>query len=82
MIEDFALLDTILSDSMEEMKALLLNIPEKDYSKIQASNEIDFSLMNKVLPIEILKKILEQLDVRSVCLAKQTCKYWNEIICK
>ena len=61
---------------------LLLNTPAKDESKIHVSNESDFSLMNKVLPIEILKKILEKLDFRSVCLARQTCKYWNEIICK
>ena len=99
MVEEFAFLDTILSDSLpkinkskikeifeilknqerldlvEEMKTLLLlNTPAKD--------ESDFSLMNKVLPIEILKKILEKLDFRSVCLARQTCKYWNEIICK
>ena len=107
MVEEFAFLDTILSDSLpkinkskikeifeilknqerldlvEEMKTLLLlNTPAKDESKIHVSNESDFSLMNKVLPIEILKKILEKLDFRSVCLARQTCKYWNEIICK
>ena len=41
---------------------------------------IDLSLINKVLPTEILKKILKYLDHKTLALAKETCKRWNEII--
>ena len=37
-------------------------------------------MINYVLPSEILKKIFELLDIKSLCSARQTCKYWNEII--
>ena len=36
--------------------------------------------MNKVLPTEILRKILENLDYKSLCFAKKTCKLWKEIV--
>ena len=39
-----------------------------------------FPLINQVLPIEMLKKILEKLDFRSLCLAKHTCRHWKGII--
>ena len=41
---------------------------------------IDLSLINKVLPTEILKKIMKYLDYKTLTLAKETCKRWNEII--
>ena len=41
---------------------------------------IDLPLINKVLPIEILKKIMKYLDYKTLALAKETCKRWNEII--
>ena len=41
---------------------------------------IDLSLINKVLPTEMLKKILKYLDHKTLALAKETCKRWNEII--
>ena len=34
----------------------------------------------EVFPTEMLKKILDKLDFKSLCFAKQTCKRWNEII--
>ena len=37
-------------------------------------------LSNKVLPIEMLKAILEKLDYKSLCSARQICKRWKEII--
>ena len=36
--------------------------------------------INQVLPTEIVKKILQRLDIKSLCCAKQTCKYWKSII--
>ena len=36
--------------------------------------------VNEVLPTELLKKILENLGIKSLCFAKQTCKHWNEIV--
>ena len=40
----------------------------------------DKTMVNHVLPPEILKKILEKLDLKSLGFAKQTCKRWKEII--
>ena len=49
--------------------------------------EIDFPNMtemdtstNKDLPTEMLKAILEKLDYKSLCSARQICKRWKEII--
>ena len=39
-----------------------------------------FSMINKVLPPEMLKKVLEWLDIQSLCYARQTCQYWKLII--
>ena len=36
--------------------------------------------VNQAFPTEILKKILERLDIKSLCSAKQTCKHWKNII--
>ena len=36
--------------------------------------------VNQVFPTELLKKILERLDIKSLCSAKQTCKHWKNII--
>ena len=38
------------------------------------------SKINEVLPTELLKKILENLDFKSLGSAKQSCKHWKEII--
>ena len=40
----------------------------------------DVSTINDDLPTEILKKILEKLDIKSLCLARQTCKRWKAIV--
>ena len=45
-----------------------------------AEKETSLSSVNEVLPTELLKKILENLGIRSLCFAKQTCKHWNEIV--
>ena len=52
--------------------------------KLSERKKIEHSSINKVdeLPTEILKKILEKLDIQSLFLAKQICRRWNEIIDK
>ena len=61
-------------DLIEEMKNLALL--KKDCPKMA---EMDM-LANKVLPTEMLKAILEKLDYKSLCSARQICKRWKEII--
>ena len=41
---------------------------------------ISFQSINQVLPIEMLKKILEFLDIKSLCFAQLSCKYWKDVI--
>ena len=58
-------------DLVEEMKkkaSLLLKLSRKTAD------------INAVLPTEIVKKILENLDYKSLGFVKQTCKRWKEII--
>ena len=43
-------------------------------------NTIDFPSINEVFPAEILKKILEWLDIMSLVNARLTCKRWKLII--
>ena len=43
-------------------------------------NAIDFPLINEVLPAEILEKILEWLDIKSLVNARLACKRWKLII--
>ena len=42
--------------------------------------EEDLILINNVLPPEILKKILEWLDIKNLVIARLTCKRWKLII--
>ena len=39
-----------------------------------------FPSINKIIPNEILKKILGYLDYKNVCNALQTCKHWRQIV--
>ena len=36
--------------------------------------------INRVLPTEILRKILQKSDIKSLCMARQVCKRWKAII--
>ena len=36
--------------------------------------------INQVFPTEMLKKILERLDHKSLCYASTCCKRWRDII--
>ena len=36
--------------------------------------------INQVLPTEMLKKIMENLDFKSLLSAKKTCRLWKDII--
>ena len=49
-------------------------------SKKARIDEEDFPLINNVLPPEILKKILEWLDIKSLLNARLTCRRWKLII--
>ena len=37
-------------------------------------------LINQMIPTEMLKKILEKLDYKSLCFASQCCRRWRDII--
>ena len=54
----------------------MADIPSK---KAKMCDEF-FSMINKVLPPEMLKKVLELLDIQSLCYARQTCQHWKLII--
>ena len=51
-------------------------------SKMAEENTINFPLINEVFPAEILKKILEWLDIKNLVNARLTCRYWKLIIDK
>ena len=53
---------------------------EHSETSISKKTKKNMSTINHVLPPEILKKILEKLDIKNLCSARQTCKLWNEII--
>ena len=55
---------------------------------IEANSEVPIAKMpkleitdiNQVLPTEILRKILQRLDILSLCVARQTCTRWKGVI--
>ena len=49
-------------------------------SKKARIGEEDFPLINEVFPAEMLEKILEWLDIKSLLNARLTCKRWKLII--
>ena len=62
-------------DLVEVMKNLVV-LSGKDFTE---ENKTVFLSINK-LPPEMLKKIIGMLDIKSLCFARQTCKYWKQII--
>ena len=60
-------------DLIKEMKNVLLETSVIDSPEMTV-------LTNKVLPTEMLKAILEKLDYKSLCSARQICKLWKDII--
>ena len=36
--------------------------------------------INQALPTEILRNILQRLDIKNLCSARQTCKRWKDVI--
>ena len=42
--------------------------------------KLDIPDINQVLPTEILRKILQRLDIPGLCVARQTCKRWKCVI--
>ena len=78
-------------DLVKEMKNLvLLKTNGKNGLKLADEEKTHLSqfsgernighLMNKVLPSEMLVKILKKLDLKSLSFAKQTCMRWRDII--
>ena len=68
-------------DLVNEMKSLiLLKTPRENGTKLEEEKNNALSSINQVLPTEMLKKILEKLNIESLCLAKQTCMHWRNII--
>ena len=64
-------------DLVKEMiNLVLLNTRAIDFPNM---TEMDTST-TKVLPTEMLKAILEKLDYKSLCSARQICKHWKDII--
>ena len=53
---------------------------KKDRPKKVERKMISFQSINQVLPTEMLKKILEFLDIKSLYFAKLSCKRWKDII--
>ena len=47
---------------------------------IAEMSKLEITDMNQVLPTEILRKILQRLDIPSLCVARQTCKRWKGVI--
>ena len=48
----------------------------------QKRRKVDLIGINQVLPTEILRLILQKLDIKSLCYARCVCKRWMEIIDK
>ena len=76
-------------DLVKEMKNLvLLKTNGQHFSKLTEEKKTDLfskmnnhlSSINQILPNEILKKILEKLNFKSLYFAMQTCKSWRDII--
>ena len=78
-------------DLVKEMKNLvLLKTNGKNGLKLADEEKTHLSqfsgernighLINKVLPSEMLVKILKKLDLKSLSFAKQTCMRWRDII--
>ena len=42
--------------------------------------KLDIMSINQVLPTEILRKILQKLDIKKLCMAREICKRWKAII--
>ena len=42
--------------------------------------KLEITDINQVLPTEILRKVLQRLDIPSLCVARQTCKRWKGVI--
>ena len=43
-------------------------------------SKLEITEINQVLPTEILRNILQRLDIKNLCSARQTCKRWKDVI--
>ena len=63
-----------------EKKLMTIKPIENKWANKDETNSFELPIINQVLPIEMFKKILEKLDIKSLCIIKQTCKHWKEIV--
>ena len=47
---------------------------------IAEMSKLEITEINQVLPTEILRNILQRLDIKNLCSARQTCKRWKDVI--
>ena len=84
-LETIEQLKTKFEDSGEEED---VEKPGNDQQSMLVESEepeitpTELPMINQVLPIEMFKKILEKLDIKSLCSTKQTCKYWKKTVCE
>ena len=47
---------------------------------IAEMSKLEITEINQVLPTEILRNIMQRLDIPGLCAARQTCKRWKGVI--
>ena len=72
--------DVEVLDPESEQELMLMETNEEDEKDWEEITPAELPLINQVLPIEMFKNILEKLDIKSLCITKQTCKHWKKII--
>ena len=66
---------------LDDKEQKLLSKPLEEDEPVEEEITItELPLINQVLPIEMFKKILEKLDIKSLFFTKQTCKHWKKIV--
>ena len=48
--------------------------------KMAKAKELKLQVVHEILPKEIFEKVLKNLGLESIILAKSTCRYWRKFI--
>lgn len=74
--------DVEVLDPESEQELMLMETIEEDEGEqyMDQINSTELPLINRILPLEMFKKILEKLDIKSLFFTKQTCKHWKKIV--
>ena len=74
--------DVEVLDPESEQELVLMETIEEDEGEqyMDQINSTELPLINRILPLEMFKKILEKLDIKSLFFTKQTCKHWKKIV--